>query len=130
MPARGSAAHFNAAMGHRILIVEDENYAAEPLRRFLQLAGHEVRVACTGPEGLSVAKEWVPDVALCDIGLPGLSGWELARELRRDPKTAHMRLLAITGYGSEMDRQRSAEAGFEKHLVKPVAPMALKELLI
>jgi CheY-like chemotaxis protein len=117
-------------MGHRILIVEDENYAAEPLRRFLQLAGHEVRVACTGPEGLSVAKEWVPDVALCDIGLPGLSGWELAGELRGDPKTAHVRLLAITGYSSDDDRQRSAEAGFERHLVKPVDLLVLSQLLV
>jgi CheY-like chemotaxis protein len=116
-------------MGHRLLIVEDENYAAEPLRRFLQLGGHDVRVACSGPEGLKLAKDWLPDYALCDIGLPGLSGWELARRLSGDPQTAKIHLLAITAYDSEKDRQRSKEAGFERHLVKPVDPGVLSELL-
>jgi CheY-like chemotaxis protein len=119
----------NAAMGYRVLIVEDKQDAAQSLRRFLELIGHDVRVAYSGPEGLGLAREWAPDFALCDIGLPGLSGWELARELRKDPKTAKMHLLAITGYGTEADRRRSQEAGFEKHLVKPVDPAVLTQLL-
>jgi CheY-like chemotaxis protein len=117
-------------MAYRVLIVEDEPAAAEPLRRFLESLGHDVRVASTGPDGLTLARQWLPDFALCDIALPGLSGWELAQELRRDVKTSGVRLVAVTGRGSNADRQRSAEAGFEKHLVKPVDPIALKELLV
>jgi CheY-like chemotaxis protein len=117
-------------MKTRILIVEDRYDTAESLRQFLEYAGYDVKVARTGPDGLALAKEWVPDFALCDIGLPGLSGWDLARELRRDQKTAKMHLLAITAYGSEADRRRSEEAGFEKHLVKPVDPRVLQELLV
>jgi CheY-like chemotaxis protein len=120
----------NAPMAYRILIVEDEPAAAEPLRRFLESLGHDVKVAGTGPDGLALAREWLPDFALCDIALPGLSGWELARELRQDPKTANVHLLAITGHSSEEDRHRSKEAGFEKHLVKPVDPAVLTELLV
>jgi CheY-like chemotaxis protein len=114
----------------RILIVEDNRDSAETLRRFLELVGYDLKVAHSGPEGLRLAMEWLPDFALCDIGLPGLSGWELARELRRDAKTARIRLFAITGYGSDADRQRSREVGFEKHLVKPVDPAVLADLLI
>jgi CheY-like chemotaxis protein len=117
-------------MGHRILIVEDKHDTAESLRQFLELVGHDVKVACSGPEGLDLAREWLPDFALCDIGLPGLSGWDVARELRQDPKTARIHLLAITGYGSNADRQRSQEAGFDKHLIKPVDPRVLRELLV
>jgi CheY-like chemotaxis protein len=119
-----------AAMALRILIVEDHYDTADTLRRLLELFGYDVKVAYSGPEGLVLARDWLPDFALCDIGLPGLSGWELARELRQDPKTAKMHLLAITGYGSERDRQRSKEAGFERHLVKPVDPAVLAELLV
>ena len=114
----------------RVLIVEDQCDDAETLRQFLELVGYDVKVAHTGPEGLRLAKEWLPEVALCDIGLPGMSGWELARELRRDPKTAGIQLLAVTGYGSESDWQRSREAGFEKHFVKPVDPADLADLLV
>ena len=114
----------------RVLIVEDQCDDAETLRRFLELVGYDVKVAHTGPEGLRLAREWLPEVALCDIGLPGMSGWELARELRRDPKTAGIQLLAVTGYGSEADWQRSREAGFEKHFVKPVDPADLADLLV
>jgi len=117
-------------MTARILIVEDEDAAAEPLRRFLELVGHDVKVAGTGPDGLALAREWLPDFVLCDIGLPGLSGWELAGELHRDQKTAGIRLVAVTGHGSQADRQRSKEVGFEQHLVKPVDPAVLTDLLV
>jgi CheY-like chemotaxis protein len=96
-------------MPRRILIVEDEPATAESLRRFLELDGDDVKVARTGPDGLALARDWSPHFAFCDIGLPGLSGWDLADELRRGPKTAGIRLVAITGRESEADRQRSEE---------------------
>jgi CheY-like chemotaxis protein len=113
----------------RILVVEDNQDAAESLRLLLALIGHDVRVAHSGPEGVRVAHSWRPDVVLCDLGLPGLDGYGVARELRLDPTTARVRLLALTGYGSDEDRRRSRQAGFDHHLVKPADPEELKRLL-
>jgi PAS domain S-box-containing protein len=114
---------------HRILVVEDSKDAAESLRLLLELLGHEVRVAYTGPQGVAAAKVWRPDIVLCDIGLPGLDGYGVARELRLNPTTARARLLALTGYGQDEDRRRSREAGFDYHLVKPADPEELQRLL-
>jgi CheY-like chemotaxis protein len=113
----------------RILVVEDNRDAADSLRVFLELLGHEVAVAYSGLEGVSAAREGRPEVVLCDIGLPGLDGYGVARELRRDPATAGARLIAVTGYGSEEDRRRSREAGFDLHLTKPIDPLDLPPLL-
>ncbi len=114
----------------RVLIVEDNEAAAESLRVLLELLGHEVRVASTGPEGLAVAHSWLPEVVLCDIGLPGgLDGFAVAAALRRDPATAKARLIAVTGYGSEQDRERARQAGFDHHLTKPAEPEVLLRLL-
>jgi CheY-like chemotaxis protein len=93
------------------------------------MLGHEVRLAYTGPEGVTTAQAWRPDIVLCDIGLPGLDGYGVARELRLNPTTARVRLLALTGYGQEEDRRRSHEAGFDHHLVKPADPEELLRLL-
>jgi two-component system CheB/CheR fusion protein len=113
----------------RLLVVEDNADAAETLRDLLLLFGHEVELARTGAEGIEMAHRLRPQVVLCDIGLPGLDGYGVARALREDPDTAAIRLIALTGYGRESDRQRSEEAGFEVHLVKPVDPAELKSLL-
>jgi CheY-like chemotaxis protein len=114
----------------RILVVEDNRDAAHSLRILLELLGHEVAVAYTGPEGFERAIEWRPEVVLSDIGLPGgLDGWALAKKLRDNPVTARARLIAITGYGSEEDRRHSREARFDHHLVKPVDPAVLQELI-
>jgi PAS domain S-box-containing protein len=113
----------------RILVIEDNKDAADSLRVFLELLGHEVAVAYTGPEGVNTAGRFRPAVVLCDIGLPGLDGYGVARELRRDPATAGSRLIAVTGYGSDEDRRRSREAGFDLHLTKPVDPIDLEPLL-
>jgi PAS domain S-box-containing protein len=113
----------------RVLVVEDSPDAAESLRMLLELLGHKVGVAYTGPQGVQAAKDWRPDVVVCDIGLPGLDGYGVARELRRNPMTAQVRLLAVSGYGSEEDRQRSRQAGFDHHLVKPADPGELQRLL-
>jgi signal transduction histidine kinase/CheY-like chemotaxis protein len=104
----------------RVLVVEDHADARETLRDLLQLTGHECRTARDGPDGLREAAAWQPDVAIVDIGLPGLSGYEVAQRLRADPATAGIRLIALTGYGQEQDRQQALEAGFDTHLVKPI----------
>jgi CheY-like chemotaxis protein len=113
----------------RIVIVEDNQQVADTLRRLLSLHGYEVRVAHTGPEGVRLAQEWPPEVVLCDIELPGLDGYGVATALRQHPATAQARLIAFTGYGSDATRQRSQEVGFERHLIKPVHPSVLLELL-
>jgi CheY-like chemotaxis protein len=113
----------------RVLVVEDNQDSADMLQMLLGLFGHEVRVACTGPAGVQAAGEWGPDVVVCDIGLPGLDGYGVAGELRRNPATAKARLIAVTGYGQEEDRRRARQAGFDHHLTKPVNPDALLELL-
>jgi CheY-like chemotaxis protein len=113
----------------RVLVVEDNRDAADSLRLFLEASGHEVRVAYTGPEGEKAAAEWLPDVVLSDIGLPGLDGYALARRLRRQPALKHALLAALTGYGSAEDRRRSREAGFDYHLVKPADPNDLLRVL-
>ena len=113
----------------RVVIIEDNQLAADTLGLLLGLRGYEVRVAYSGPEGVRLAQEWVPHVVLCDIGLPGLDGHGVATALRQHPATAQVRLIAVTAYGSAADSQRSQEVGFERHLVKPVDPSLLLELL-
>ena len=115
--------------GTRVVIVEDNEVAADSLRLLLSLHGYEARVAYTGPDGVRLAQDWPPDIVLCDIGLPGLDGYGVATALRQHPATAQARLIAVTAYGSEAARRRSQEVGFERHLVKPVDPGVLLELL-
>jgi CheY-like chemotaxis protein len=115
--------------GLRVLVIEDNADAAETLRDLLALFGHQAEVAHSGADGVEVARRRPPDVVLCDIGLPEMDGYAVARELRADPATAPIRLVALTGYGQESDRVRAAAAGFDLHLVKPVGPEHLKRLL-
>jgi signal transduction histidine kinase/ActR/RegA family two-component response regulator len=113
----------------RILMVEDNRDGAETLQTLLRLAGHEVALAVTGPEGVELARRFRPDVVLCDIGLPGMDGFAVGRALRQDPTTARSRLIVLSGYGQEEDRRKSREAGFDLHLTKPVDPLDLLRLL-
>src|SRR5262249_34301312 len=108
---------------------EDNRDAAEMLRLLLEFSGHEVQVAHSGPEGVRAAQQGQPDVVLCDIGLPGMDGYQVARALRHDPATAGIRLIAITGYGRDEDRCQALAAGFHEHLVKPVDPERLLDRL-
>jgi signal transduction histidine kinase/ActR/RegA family two-component response regulator len=125
-----AAAETPAANGaRRILVVEDNPDAAATMRDFLELSGHEVELAVNGSEGVEAARQFHPEVVLCDLGLPGMDGFEVAARLRRDPDTASAKLIAVTGYGQEEDRRRSKEAGFDFHLTKPVDPAQLKALL-
>jgi PAS domain S-box-containing protein len=107
------------AYKRRILIGEDNAIAAEGLKHVLQDAGHEVRLALNGAEALAAAKEELPEIAIFDIGLPGMDGFKLARSLRKLPGVNQLLLIALTGYGQEKDRIESKEAGFDYHLIKP-----------
>src|SRR5262249_28730648 len=91
----------------RLLIIEDNQDAADSLRDLLELHGCTVEVAYTGPEGVQRAREFRPEAVLCDLGLPGMSGYEVAAQLRQDPALARVRLIAISGYGQEEDRRRA-----------------------
>jgi len=113
----------------RVLVVEDNRDAADSLRLLLGLYGYEVAVAYCGHVGVRAAERHRPDVVLCDIGLPGLDGYGVARKLRDNPTTAKAHLIAVTAYEQDEDRRRSHEAGFEQHLVKPVDPDALQRVL-
>lgn len=113
----------------RVLIIEDDRDAAETLGEILELSGHEVALAFTGPQGLETAHRFQPEVILCDIGLPGMDGWSVARELRAAPETRHTRLIALTGFGLPDDRRRTFEAGFDRHLTKPVDLPELERLV-
>jgi CheY-like chemotaxis protein len=112
-----------------VLVVEDNPDGAESLRILLGLCGYEVRVAYTGPDAVRLAGEWLPDVVLCDIGLPGLDGCGVAEALYKDPATAHVRLIAMSGYGDEETRRRALRSGFAILLTKPVDPDDLLRLL-
>lgn len=113
----------------RILVVEDNSGVAESLRDLLDVMGHQVQVADNGLDGVEAALAARPDMILCDLGLPGVDGYEVARRLKADPGTRDILLVALTGYGQEEDRRRSAEAGFDVHLTKPLRPQELAELL-
>ncbi|HEV8578426.1 MAG TPA: ATP-binding protein [Thermoanaerobaculia bacterium] len=114
----------------RVWVVDDNRDAAESLSVLLQLWGHEVHVACNAQEALQLsASQQRPDAVLLDIGLPGMDGYELAKQLRGLPDWQRVLLVAVTGYGQGEDRRRSREAGFAHHLVKPVEPAKLHSLL-
>jgi CheY-like chemotaxis protein len=117
------------AIQRRVLIVEDNLDAAESLAKYLRLGGHEVQVAFDGPAAIQVAAAFEPDVVLLDIGLPGLTGYEVARRLRQNPQLENAVLVALTGYAQAEDRHSAFEAGFDHHLAKPVDPNTLERLL-
>src|SRR5262245_51513341 len=121
-PARKKAEswHTIGLPDRRILVVDDNEDAADSLAILLSLAGQQVRAAYDGPMALQVAEEFNPDLALVDIGMPGMDGHELARRLRVNFGPDKLTLIALTGWGQDDDRRRSQEAGFDHHLVKPI----------
>lgn len=132
-PAIGSIALVEtpkqAAHTSRVLVVDDNVDAADMLAMMLQMFGHEVQAAYSGESALEKAVGCQPEFVLLDIGLPDIDGYEVARRLRQEPQTKDVTLIAMTGYGQDSDRQRSEAAGFDHHLVKPVEPQKLQELL-
>jgi CheY-like chemotaxis protein len=113
----------------RFLVVDDNRDAAESMSMLLQMWGHDVAFAYDGPSALETAEQWQPEAVFLDIGLPGMDGYEVAERLRELPHAKGAVLIAITGYGQDDDRLRSQRAGIDHHLVKPVAPDALRSLI-
>jgi two-component system CheB/CheR fusion protein len=129
-PAAASAPRRKAPLkDRRILIVDDNQDAAMSFSSLLKLMENDVRTAGTGQEALRVAKEFRPEIVLLDIGLPEMNGFDVAKALRRDHADDHLVIVAVSGYGAEADRQRSAQAGFDAHFVKPLEIEALQEFL-
>jgi CheY-like chemotaxis protein len=110
-------------------VVDDSRDTAQSLACMVERWGHEVRVAYDGPAALAMARGQRPDVVLLDIGMPGMDGYEVARGLRECEGDEKLVLVAVTGYGQEEDRSLARAAGFDYHMVKPVDPRDLKELL-
>jgi PAS domain S-box-containing protein len=113
----------------RILLVDDNRDALEMLSEYLAHFGHDVRTAADGPQAIQLVREFTPDIAILDIGLPVMDGYELARHLQRELGEARPRFIALTGYGQDRDRARSAEAGFTDHFIKPVDVQALIKIV-
>jgi signal transduction histidine kinase len=113
----------------RVLVVDDNVDAAQSLAMLLRILGQDVRTAHNGRSALEAARASMPEIAILDIGLPGMDGHELARRLRDEPGGAAVVIIALTGWGQDVDRRRSAEAGFDHHLTKPADPEALRKLL-
>jgi PAS domain S-box-containing protein len=124
-----SEGHRVAARGQRVLVVDDNRDGAEMISDLLVEAGYEVRLAADPSQALSVAEAFHPQIAILDIGLPVMDGYALARELRARQPEAPPLLIALTGYGQDQDRRRSADAGFMLHLVKPVDPRKLTHVV-
>jgi PAS domain S-box-containing protein len=117
------------ASHHRVLLIEDNKDVADSLADVLRMLGHDVRVASDGPSGIAAASEFHPDAVLCDIGLPGIDGYEVARRLRAGDAAHGAMLVALSGYGQPEDRKRSSAAGFSAHIVKPATIEALRRTL-
>ncbi len=114
----------------RVLVIEDNEDSAECLLLLLESAGHEVVVAATAREGVETAMRFRPDIVLCDIGLGGdLSGHDVARSLKSDPRFRGCTLIALTGYSQAEVRQRALDSGFDLFMTKPIDPPVLMELL-
>ena len=122
-------AHTAAAAGQRVLVVDDNLDVADSLAIMLRQRGHTVCLAHDGPAALAAAQTFVPQVVLLDIGLPGLDGFEVARRMRAMPELKGAFLVAITGYGQPEARHTAMQAGVDVHLVKPVDPRALNQLM-
>jgi PAS domain S-box-containing protein len=128
-PADGDGMAADTVSKRRLLIVDDNRDSADSLAMLLQVFGHDVRTAYAGDDAIDVAGRHRPDVILLDIGMPKLDGYEACRRIRSEPWGRRMYIIALTGWGQEDDRRRAVEAGFDHHLVKPVDPDDLTELL-
>jgi PAS domain S-box-containing protein len=114
----------------RVLVIEDNRDARETFRMMLELAGHQVLEAEEGRKGLELLRTELPDIAVIDVGLPGMDGYQIATAFRKEPTSKQVMLVALTGYGTPEARERSRAAGFDHHLIKPIDPEVLRELMI
>jgi len=115
--------------GRRVLVIEDNIDAAESLSDALSLFDHQVEVALTGPAGVEKARTFNPEVVICDIGLPGMDGYAVAKALRADPRSEKAYLVALSGYAFEEDVARALAAGFDRHMTKPPELAALEKVI-
>jgi CheY-like chemotaxis protein len=131
LPAGQDREKRDAASRHRrILVVDDNADAADSLGELLRLIGHDVRIAHDGLAGLQHVPTFRPEVVLLDLGMPGMDGFETARRIRGLPEGRTLTLVALTGWGQDEDRRRTSAAGFNLHVVKPVEPSVLQELIV
>jgi len=126
--AAAASAHADRPRRRRVLVVDDNRDAAQSLAELVALFGHEVRVAYDGPSAIRLIREISPDIVLCDIGLPGADGYEVARSIRSTQKNG-VRLIAISGYAQPEDVRKALEAGFDAHVAKPPDPLVIDQLL-
>lgn len=135
---RRSGFHIDLGGGHgigqacrvkHVVVIEDHVDTADLMQEIIGALGHEVTTAHTGRDGIAAALRVSADLVLCDVGLPDIDGYAVARALRADPVTASAQLIALTGYDGEDERQRAREAGFDRHVVKPIDPLALEDLI-
>ncbi len=124
-----AAPRTTAPVRRRVLVVDDHRDNAQSLAMMLGMMGHEVRVAYNGEGGVATAEAWLPDVVLLDIGMPRLNGHDACRLIRAQSWGGRMHIIAMTGWGQGEDRRRTAAAGFDHHMVKPVDPADLEKLL-
>jgi CheY-like chemotaxis protein len=113
----------------RVVVIEDHKDTADLMVEILSQAGHDVRVAHSGGDGIAAARSLLAEVVLCDVGLPDIDGYEVARRLRADAATARARLVALTGYDGAEELDKAHKAGFDRHVVKPIDPFQLESLL-
>jgi CheY-like chemotaxis protein len=113
----------------RVVVIEDHKDTAELMHEILRDAGHDVRVAFSGHDGVNAALALPAEVVLCDVGLPDIDGYEVARRLRADQATARAHLVALTGYDGDDEQQKARDAGFDRHVVKPIDPFQLESLI-
>jgi len=118
-----------AALKRRILVVDDNEDQAQSLGMLMRVLGHEIQLAYDGPSAVEAARTFVPDIALIDIGIPGINGYEVARRIREMPHLKNVVLVAQTGWGHDDDRARSRDAGFDHHLIKPLDLAELQRIL-
>jgi CheY-like chemotaxis protein len=111
------------------LIVDDNRDAADSLASLLGAMGHDVRALYDGPSATSTAEEFQPQLVFLDIGLPGMNGYEVARQLRKSAKLQNLVLVAFTGYGRDEDRHQTRDAGIDHHMVKPLEPEQLERII-
>ncbi|SNS88271.1 His Kinase A (phospho-acceptor) domain-containing protein [Noviherbaspirillum humi] len=120
-PDHVDEASMPGAAGHRILVVDDNVDAADTLAALLEIDGHDVRKSYGGGAGIDMARQFRPDIIFLDIGLPDMTGMEVAARLRQLPETADAVIIALTGYGQERDKEQAIESGFDRHLTKPIS---------
>ena len=114
----------------RVVVIDDNADIRESLQMLLAMWGHQVSMAAEGRAGVALVVRDRPDVALIDVGLPGMNGYDVAREIRQSLPNGATKLIAVTGYGQPSDRELAKQAGFDMHLLKPISPEVLQRLLV